>query len=30
MGMGKQIVQDFKNSFKPFENPKSVVNTPIQ
>ena len=30
MGMGKQIVQDFKNSFKPFENPKPVVNTPIQ
>lgn len=30
MGMGKQIVQDFKNSFKPFENSKPVVNTPIQ
>ena len=25
----QQMVQDFKNSFKPFENPKPAVNTPV-
>jgi hypothetical protein len=28
MSRGQQVIQNFKESFKPFENTKPVINTP--